>query len=673
MSNKQNGRTPLIIISILLLVIAVFTILAVFTNDRGAKTRTYIVENETEVGTVTGTSIVVVPLPISTPTPEPTQETEPIIVPIIVPITETTPEIHAEVLEEEEKTGYFGLRIPPFKGFGYGSFEQPYPISAEVLEKQKILGLRIPQFKGFGYGSFEQPYPIVAEIAPAGITKMVSYSVSAEVIEPIKPEPYAVSAEIIMDEPPEFNIIDVIFSDSKIYTERYLENLKVKSLSKYDGMKALNRIVNELNREYRKRGYPNAYAYIPEQEVEDGVFFVKLIEGVIGRVILENNVYTRDVYIMEHFHLIPGELLVVSDLEYQLLMFNKWSQGVAITARLQPGEEEGATDIILTAHETFPTVVSISGDNYGSEAYGNIHLAANMTMNSLTKNRDILAYGVSFSKGSFTLYADYSLLTPRHNIRMGLRGSYGQSVVANGYAEQYDIKGNSRSYSFYTTIPLLKSLNSQFTVSGSATYSYAKSTALDPPVVISEEVVTNVQGGFGHIISTDNAYIYFNLNSTVGLPFYDSASNYLKVDGNYGFRYGKLTGFYLSSKSQFQFVMNSGLFPTSLNMQVGGSSTVRGYKEHCAWGKEGLLTSLELHLGIVPNYLDMFGFLDFAYIRPEPDTGENYLVSMGVGARVTLAQHLVINVAAGFPQIALKVQDPDALGGRIHVGMSLDY
>ncbi len=634
MDTKSNRRTPLIIISVLLIVTAVFIILAVFTSNKGSETRSYIVENETEVES----AAVVVPLPIPVVKPEPTPVAEPVTEPVVV---EPVPEVHAEVLETEEKPGYFGLRIPPFKGFGYGSFEQPYPIVAEV-------------------------YPIL-------VTKMVPYSVSAEDIESIMPEPYAVSAEIITEEPPEFNIIDVIFSESKIYSEKYLDNLKVKSLEKYDGMKALNRIVNELNREYRKRGFPNAYAYIPEQEVDDGVFFVKLIEGVIGRVILENNVYTRDVYIMEHFHLIPGDLFVVSDNEYQIRLFNKWSQGVAITARLQPGEEEGSTDIILTAHETFPTVVSISGDNYGTEAYGNIHLAANMTMNSLTKNRDILAYGASFSKGSFSIFGDYSLLTPRYNIRMGLRGSYGQSVVANGYAQQYDIKGNSRSYSFYSTIPLLRSLTSQVTFSLSATYSYAKSTALNPPIIISEEVVTNVQGGFGHVISTDNAYIYFNLNSTVGLPFYDSASDYLKVDGNYGFRYGKLTGFYLSSKTQFQFVMASGLFPTSLNMQVGGSSTVRGYKEHCAWGREGLLSNLELHLGIVPNYLDMFGFLDFAYIRPVPDTGENYMLSMGVGARVILAQHLVINIAAGFPQIVLKVQDPDALGGRIHVGMSLDY
>ena len=575
---------------------------------------------------------------------------------MLADVTSSSYEMIADILIEEYETYEIKSEILA-NPFGIAPeilapTDNPYGIKAELLSNQ---------------------YGMNPEILDDGSYKR---DIKAEVIKYEYDMPYKMESELLIgpeSEGSEFGVIDVRFSDSQILTDEYLHQLKRKSLNDYEGMEALTHILNDINNEYISRGYPNAYAYLPEQVVDDGVFYIKLIEGVIGKVILENNKYTNDVYILSHFDLEPGDLFDISELEYQLMLFNKWAQGVAVTARLEPGDEEGSTDIILTAHEVYPNEVSIYGDNYGTAGYGEYRLGASVSMNSLTKNRDILAYGATLTQGSFNLFADYSLLTPKHDIRLGIKGTYGQSTVATVYQE-YNIKGESRSYGLYTTIPLQRTLSTQSTFNLSGSYSYAKSSALNPEIIISEEVITNITCGLGHIVTTDNIYAYVSTNLTFGLPYYDTLSDYLKVDSMLGFRIGDLFGFYLTGKTQVQFVLDSGDLPKSLDMQVGGSSTVRGYKERCAWGREGVLGNLEFHIGFEPGVLDVFGFLDYAYIRPYPDTGENYMISAGVGANITVAKHFDISFAAGFPQIALTVQDPDATkGGRIHLGMSFNF
>jgi len=554
---------------------------------------------------------------------------------------------------------------------------EAYEIKSEILSNPFGISPEIlaPTDNPYGMKAelISNQYGISPEILSDG-----SYAryMKAEVIKYEYEMPYVMTSELLIEpesESTEFGVMDVRFSESKIFTELYLSILKKDAMREYEGMEVLTHILNEVNSQYISRGYPNAYAYLPEQIVDDGVFYVKLIEGVIGKVILENNKYTNDVYILSHFHLVPGDLFDIADLEQQLLLYNKWAPGVAITARLEPGEEEGSTDIILTAHELNPTEVMVSGDNYGSAGYGEYRAGATVSMNSLTKNRDILSYGATLSQGTLNVFADYSLLTPKLDIRMGIKGTYGQSMVSTIY-EEYLIKGESRSYALYTTIPLQRTLSTQFSFSLSGNYSYSKAAALDPEVIISEEVVTNIMAGFSQIVTTDNIYAYGTANMTFGIPYYDALSDYLKADAIIGFRLGDLFGFYLTGKTQVQFVLDSGNLPKSLDMQVGGSSTVRGYKERCAWGREGLLSNLEFHIGFEPNVLDVFGFLDFAYIRPYPDTGENFMLSAGVGASITFAKHLVFNVAAGFPQIALSVQDPNADDQcRVHLGLSLNF
>ena len=113
-------------------------------------------------------------------------------------------------------------------------------------------------------------------------------------------------------------------------------------------------------------------------------------------------------------------------------------------------------------------------------------------------------------------------------------------------------------------------------------------------------------------------------------------------------------GYFLFSVSG-QYMPFNKLVPNQEQMYVGGSSTVRGYSEGCAWGKDGYLTSLELHF-LLPdsNRSSIFGFVDHAGVFPYTDNGENFLVGVGGGIEVYIGKgfHLKASLSSAITAIS---------------------
>ena len=478
--------------------------------------------------------------------------------------------------------------------------------------------------------------------------------------------------ESVKETQEEFEVKKVIFSDSQIFEESELEDIVRESRKEYKGLDLLNDVVNRVNDKYEEKGYPNALAYIPEQRAKDGEFRIELVEGRLGSFTVEDNVFTFDAYYLRRFFFDRSKPLNLKDFEKQLIEFNKWSDGYAATATINPGQTAGTSDIVLHAKESYPNSVIGVFDNYGSEGTGKLRLGIHLVMQSLHKMRDTLQVGVTFNNAFYAPYADYSILTPSLRLRAGVKFSYGSSDVVSGAAKDYKIKGNNISQSAYFTLPVLQASALQLNLTGNATYLHSKSISMEE-IVLSEATIFSYQVGTNYIYAPDNAYLYSYLNLSKAFPYFDGNSDFTRFEGGFNVNLGLFKQLItIVLKSQFQLVVDGeGEFPRVMYIQAGGATTVRGYAEACNEGKTGFIGNAELHLPVRTSMLtfDLFGFADYAFVVPEPDHEENSMWSWGIGADVSMGT-VHVSAAFGWPQINLT-QDPQATNGRLHVSLKI--
>jgi len=346
------------------------------------------------------------------------------------------------------------------------------------------------------------------------------------------------------------------------------------------------------------------------------------------------------------------------------MKFNLWSSGYAATATITPGETAGTSDIVLHAVEAFPATLTLQADNFGSDATGKYRFSAHFAYDSIYRHRDILMIGITGNKNSYSPYMDYSVLTPRINLRYGIRGSLGRSSIVNGAGSGYDIKEYNENVVVYSSVPVQQSLLSQLVLSGNIGYSHAKSEAMG--VVLSDIKLGTAQLGVNFTFAPINwFFLYTWHNISIGTSF--EKNPYIWVDGGLNMSLNVFDGLILKGSSRYQVAVNGSPLPGSLLFQTGGAASVRGYAEGCAFGESGAFASGEAHIPV--ELLDIYGFVDFAYFRPEPDTGENLIWSWGVGAEGKLGG-FVTGVFFGLPQIDIT-QDPAATQGRIYFYVKL--
>lgn len=125
-------------------------------------------------------------------------------------------------------------------------------------------------------------------------------------------------------------------------------------------------VANLITQYYRTKGYQLAWAYVPAQEVRDGVVEIRVIEGQIGKVLVGGNQHYSAKFILTH---IPDvhekEAFNLTSLERGLLVLNDYP-GLSVRALLRPGENKGFVDLYLNVEDKFPVLGSLDYDNFGS-------------------------------------------------------------------------------------------------------------------------------------------------------------------------------------------------------------------------------------------------------------------------------------------------------------------
>ncbi len=493
------------------------------------------------------------------------------------------------------------------------------------------------------------------------------------------------------------NSIEV--APSEILTKEEIDNLVRPLTGRNVFIEDIQKVIDDINNLYAEKGFVTARAFLPEQTVENGNIYIGLTESKIGNITVQKNRWTKDGYITRRLPEKEGELFDIVELEKDILDFNRYNEGIRLSANLKAGEKPGTTDIELSADENFPFHVMGIMDNAGRYNTGSLRGGAMLYADSLFGHRDRLSLGSYFSKGAQSPFAGYDFPVNKKDGRVGFMYSSTFANVKYGpLAEIFNLKSGGSQYSVYYSQPLIRKPGFELKSYVAANYKRSRTEAnirgleFIGNVIDTKDNITSVEAALQARKDTKYGIWYFGQNAYYSIPIFDSDrdNNYFKYSGNVVRLHDFSHGVIGHLRGNYQIVPGDKRIPYLDQMQTGGLATVRGYNEGLMIGKNGYFISGELMFPLLPreitsprtgNKIPFIGryvkgavFADTAGIFPAASEdymdGSYFAASLGMGLRVQLPADLSARLYWGFPLIR-NYNEPESKMGRFHFEMTL--
>ena len=457
----------------------------------------------------------------------------------------------------------------------------------------------------------------------------------------------------------------------------------------------IQKAIDNINNLYAEKGFVTARAFLPEQTVENGHIYIALTESKIGNITVEQNRWTKDGYITRRLPEKEGQLFDIVELEKDVLDFNRYNEGVKLSANLKAGQKPGTTDIELVADENFPFHVMGIMDNAGRYNTGSLRGGAMLYADSLFGHRDRMSLGSYFSKGAQSPFADYNFPVNKKDGRVGFMYSSTFAKIKYGDLRDLGIGSNAYQYSLYYSQPIVRKPGFELKTYAAANYkrarTYSDVSILDDWIK-GVDNVTSLEFALQMRKDTKRGIWYFNQDAYYAIPILNSQrdNNYFKYSGSLVRLHDFSHGFIGQLRSNYQVVPGDKQIPYLDQMQTGGLATVRGYSEGLMIGKNGYFVSGELMFPLLPReitsprtgekipfigkYIKGAVFADTAGIFPaareDYRQGSYFAASLGMGLRIQLPGDLSARLYWGYPLIR-NYNEPYSKMGRFHFELTL--
>lgn len=405
---------------------------------------------------------------------------------------------------------------------------------------------------------------------------------------------------------------------------------------------------------YHERGYFVANAYLPAQDISDGVVTIVVSEGRYGAIVVNNSSRLSDsipAAILDNLE--SGAPITAAPVESSLLLLSD-IPGVQVTSTLVPGTTVGASDLIVDIKPDRPLSGEIDADNAGNRYTGENRFGATLNLNNPLGFGDVASLrvmstfeGLDYARGAYqmqfgkaTAGVAYSWLEYELGKEFAYLQANGTARIASVFASYplqrsrltnhnvmlgYDDK---RYIDRIDAVGLVTRKNAQVAMAGlygdhrdgfggggynaySLVLSAGNLDILTPEALALDQLTAQTDGGFGKLVFSAG-----RLQSVTG-----QFDLYLGINGQ------------LASKN----------LDASEKMQLGGMYGVRAYPEGEAYGDEGVLATLEARLQIpgTRGRLQAVGFVDAGSIIVNKDPwgpGDNHRTLSAAGVGLTWSE-----------------------------------
>ena len=434
---------------------------------------------------------------------------------------------------------------------------------------------------------------------------------------------------------------------------------------------------------YRAAGWV-VNAYLPQQDIQDGVVTIQIVEAVFGGVKLEGalppRMTARQIEAIVAAHQANGAKLDANALDRSLLLADDLP-GVAVAGSLAAGANVGETDLVLKVADEPLIVGEAAIDNTGPRSTGAERLTANLNLNSPFGFGDLASAYLIQSQGNDYLRFAYSAPIGSNGWRIGANASYlAYKLIAPEFAG-LDAKGTSSSTGIDANYPILRSrlanlflyLNydhKQFDneFRGATTTRYRIDAA---SIALNGNLYDNWGGGGAN--SANLALVSGKRDSRVGTT--DDSFSKLR----YSLARQQVITSDLSFFAQLSGQESDDNLDSSEQFYLGGAGGVRAYPSNEGGGDSGVMSNLELRWRLPKGFI-ITGFHDYGHVRNN-DAAMSYslkgyglslgwLAPMGVNLKATWAHRIGNNPN---PTATGRDQDGSLDKNRLWLSASLPF
>ena len=422
----------------------------------------------------------------------------------------------------------------------------------------------------------------------------------------------------------------------------------------------LERAAARISNFYRQNGFPVARAYVPAQEIKDGVVEIAVLEGHYGKLDLRNSSRLSGSLVRDTLSAaVGGALIEQSKLDRDLLLLKDLA-GVASAATLKPGEQVGTSDLVIDITPTRTFTGTLEGDNYGNRYTGRSRLGGSVAAANLAGRGDLLSIRGLVTEETGLWYGRAGYQIPVSGSGLSLGGAFSHTYYTLGRQfTPLDASGNADITTLFAAYPAIRSTRGNLDVQTSFNY-----FTLDDVVNATSTVNPRWLRSFAISLTGDLHDDVLGGGVTAGSVAF--VNGYLQFQNQIAYRIDQATAqtagsfdtlvysalrlqrvtdaiqLYVAIQGQFA---GKNLDP-SQKFVLGGPNGVRAYPQGEGVGDDGFLGTAELRYTLPPwRWLtrpQVFAFFDGGTIRinqnpflPVPNQISLYGAGVGINLLAT--------------------------------------
>jgi hemolysin activation/secretion protein len=416
----------------------------------------------------------------------------------------------------------------------------------------------------------------------------------------------------------------------------------------------LQAMAGRITEYYRIHGYFVAQAYLPTQDIRDGMVTIAVSEGRLGNVELRNHSKLSDSVARSALAgLQPGAVLAAAPVEHALLLLSD-VPGVYVRSTLVPGAAAGTADLIVDVAPGRSVTGSIDFDNAGDRYTGEYRLGGTINLNEPLGLGDIASLrllttgeGLKYARGSYELQVG--------------RGQVGVAYSWLDYAlgrefESLQAHGTARIASIYGRYPVVRSRDNNVYLQLAFDRKDFDDRVDSIPAAVqrhSSVLMASVFGDHRDAFGGGGVSSYFVTLAAGELDIETPAARTLdaqtaRSNGSFqklsfnAMRVQRLGGpFSLYAGINGQLASKN--LDVSEKMELGGMGHVRAYPEGEAYADEGAILTLEARMDLpplpaaIPGHMQLAAFVDVGHVTLSHDPWlpvDNHRTLSGAGLGV---------------------------------------
>ncbi len=501
------------------------------------------------------------------------------------------------------------------------------------------------------------------------------------------PPPQLTPPETPLTPPPQVGVkvkvkrVEVL--GSTVFSATELEAAVASFIGKDATFEELLAIRTAITNLYTDKGYTTSGAFLPPQDLTDGVVKIQVVEGTVEKIEIQGLRHLRTSYVRDRIGLATKVPVNLRRLEeaLQLLQLNPLISNVQ--AELSAGTAPGLSVLTLNVKEAQPLTAALIVENRDSPSVGSIRGTAALSHNDLLGFGDRLSaeYAMTVSEAVATLGASgvksynisYAIpLNPRDGT-LSLSYRYDSSRIVEQPFSDLDINADSYTASLGFRQLIVRTPTTEFALSLSLDLRQSQTYLFeDIPYSFSlgpengQSRVTVLRFSQDWVNRSTSRVLAARSQFSFGLNALGATVNNTGTDGRFTSWLGQFQWVQslggdtiLIARSGAQLSLDS-LLPIE-QFSIGGVDTVRGYRQNQRVADNGIVGSLEVRYPIIRNpdrigTIQLASFFDIGTVWnnkgeiPSPST----LASIGLGLRWQLDPYLSARLDWGIPLISIS-------------------